>query len=232
MQRAVAEVEQLVDLALGLLHQHVLAGDADVGRAGLDVRRHVGGPHRDDPDVAEQQLAVVGAHLARVDPDRVEQVERLLEERAARNGDREAGSRHGAPLPALLAGQRDVQPLDRQREADRRQRPAEAAEQLVVAPAAADRHAERRVVDLEDRARVVAEAAHEPEVEDQPLGDARLQQRVDAAQALGRLGRRTVELGEHLRPAAQLRHAHEQLRRLGAEAERARPRAPGRRSRA
>ena len=40
-QRAEAEVEQLVDLALALLDQDVLAGDADVGGAGLDVGRHV-----------------------------------------------------------------------------------------------------------------------------------------------------------------------------------------------
>ena len=66
---AVAEVDQLVDLALPfgcrLLHQHVLAGDAEVGGAGLHVGGHVGGAHRDDADVLEQQLAVVLAHLAR-----------------------------------------------------------------------------------------------------------------------------------------------------------------------
>ena len=47
---AEAEVEQLVDDAVGLLEQHVLAGDADVGGAGLDVGRHVGGPHRHQGD--------------------------------------------------------------------------------------------------------------------------------------------------------------------------------------
>ena len=65
----VAEVEQLVDVALGLLHEHVLAGDADVGGAGLDVGGDVGGPHRHDPDLVEQQLAVVRADLGGVDPD-------------------------------------------------------------------------------------------------------------------------------------------------------------------
>ena len=44
---AVAEVEQLVDGPVGLLEQHVLAGDADVGGAGLDVGGHVGGAHGD-----------------------------------------------------------------------------------------------------------------------------------------------------------------------------------------
>ena len=38
----------LVHLALRLLHQHVLAGDADVRRSRLHVRRNVGGPHRHD----------------------------------------------------------------------------------------------------------------------------------------------------------------------------------------
>ena len=48
---------------------------------------------------------------------------------------------------------------------------AEAPEQLVVATAAADRRAERGVVDLEYRAGVVADRAHQPEVEDHALGD-------------------------------------------------------------
>ena len=46
-QCAEAEVEQLVDHPVGLLEQDVLAGDADVGGARLDVGRDVGGAHRD-----------------------------------------------------------------------------------------------------------------------------------------------------------------------------------------
>ena len=84
---AVAEVDELVDLALGLLHEHVLAGDADVRGAGLDVGGHVGGPHGDDADVLEQQLAVVVAHLAGVEAEPVQEVERLAEQRPARDGD-------------------------------------------------------------------------------------------------------------------------------------------------
>ena len=117
------------------------------------------------------------------------------------------------------------------READGRQRAAEAPEQVVVAPAAAERLAERRVVDVEDRARVVAQAAGQAEVEDDALGDRVLEQVEDVAQA--RAARRPPAPGgrvEHVGPAAQLRHAHEQLgvaRRRG----RARgPRARGRRS--
>ena len=41
------EVEQLVDRALGLLGEHVLARDPEVGGAGLHVGGDVGGPHRD-----------------------------------------------------------------------------------------------------------------------------------------------------------------------------------------
>ncbi len=91
---AVAEVQQLVDLALGLLGQHVLTRDADIRCARLDVGRHVGGAHRHDADVGEQELAVVGAHLARVDSDRVEAIQRALHQRAPRDGDRQARRAH------------------------------------------------------------------------------------------------------------------------------------------
>ena len=84
---AEAEVEQLVDDAVGLLEQHVLAGDADVGGAGLDVGGHVGGAHRHQGDALalEDQRARLAAHLAGVDADRVERVERLAEQGAARH---------------------------------------------------------------------------------------------------------------------------------------------------
>src|SRR3954470_20189905 len=91
---AVAEVEQLEDRALGLLHQDVLAGDPDVGGARLDVGRDVGRAHRDDAGVGEQQLAVVRADLGRVDVEPVEAVERLAEQRAARDGDRQPVAVH------------------------------------------------------------------------------------------------------------------------------------------
>ena len=81
---AVAEVDELVDLALGLLDQDVLAGDPEIGGAGLDVRGDVRRAHRHDPGLLEQQLAVVVAHLVGVEPEPVEQVERVLEQRAAR----------------------------------------------------------------------------------------------------------------------------------------------------
>ena len=61
----------------------------------------------------------------------------------------------------------------------------EAAEQVVVAAAPAEREADRRVVDLEHRARVVAELAHEAEVEYHPVRDAALgKQLVQLAQPL------------------------------------------------
>ncbi len=83
-----AEVEQLVDDAVGLLEQHVLAGDADVGGAGLDVGRHVGGPHRDQGDALgpEDQRARVAAQARAVSmPAASSDVERLAEQGAARN---------------------------------------------------------------------------------------------------------------------------------------------------
>ena len=114
---AVAEVEQLVDLALRLLEQHVLAGDADVGRAVLHVGRHVARAHGHDADVGEQQLAVVRAHLGGVDPEPVEQVERAVEERAARNRD---GERSVAHAERLLGRLREVHALHVERQPARR----------------------------------------------------------------------------------------------------------------
>ena len=84
---------------------------------------------------------------------------------------------------ALLARERDVQPVDAQRKTDRGQLAPEPAEQVVVATAAADRRAERGVVDLEDRAGVVADVAHEAEIEDHPLGHAGFEQLVHQPQA-------------------------------------------------
>src|SRR6478736_4714860 len=68
--------------------------------------------------------------------------------------------------------ERRVQLVDAEREPDRRQWPAEATEQVVVAPAAADRRSQRGIEDIEDGAGVIAEAAGQAEVEDDPLGDA------------------------------------------------------------
>src|SRR5579875_372441 len=94
----VAEVQQLVDLAIRLLQQDVLAGDADVGSAGRDVGRHVRRAHRDDPRLLEQQPPLVGAHRRGVEADRIEQVERLAEQRPARHRDPQS------PRLALFAG--------------------------------------------------------------------------------------------------------------------------------
>src|SRR3954452_21137909 len=115
------------------------------------------------------------------------------------------------PPLALFPGQGDVQPVDRQREADSGQWAAKAAEQVVVAPAAAERRAERRVVDVEDRARVVAEVANEAEVEDHARGDLRREQLVPAPQSRQRIGERAFSAVEHIWPAAQLWHPQEQL---------------------
>ena len=48
--RTEVQVEQLVDDPVALLQQHVLAGDPEVGGAGLDVGGHVGGAHRHQLD--------------------------------------------------------------------------------------------------------------------------------------------------------------------------------------
>src|SRR3954453_10120102 len=119
------------------------------------------------------------------------------------------------PLPSgVLPDERDVDALDVERPAARRQLAPEAAEQVVVAAAAAERHAERAVVDLEDRARVVAQRARHPEVEDDPPGRPGREPLVQAPQAAHRVGRRPRGQVEHLRAAAELRQAQEQVRGL------------------
>ena len=179
------------------------------------------------PDVAEQQLAVVGAHLGGVDAERVERVERVGEQRAARHGDRQAAKRftapRRAPRPASATCRRSTPSAKPTAGSGRPKR----AEQVVVAPAAADRLAERGVVDVEDGAGVVAEPARQPEVEDHALGDVRA--RAGRASRAGRPARRPAgprSPRATLGRAAQLRHPHEQVGGL----RRRRPAAPTSRS--
>ena len=118
--RAVAEVEQLVHLALGLLDQHVLAGDADVGGSGLDIGRHV--------------ATVASSRFRR---RRTAACDRSRGRRACRTPSRSSRSSvspNSAPRGTairsavhrpLLARQRDVHALDVQREPDCRLRLAE-----------------------------------------------------------------------------------------------------------
>ncbi len=139
---------------------------------------------------------------------------------------REQGAR-----PALLTGEGHVQAIDAQREADGGQAAPEAPEQLVVAPAAADRGAELGVVHVEHGARVVADVAHEAEVEDDALGDVGLEQLVDLAQAGDSLGDRAHPVGEHLGPAATLGHVEQQLGGLPREPRLGEPRSSPTKSR-
>ena len=155
----------------------------------------------------EDERARVAAQLGGVDPDPVEQVEacrrtapprqRELQAAVGLGADRTSNAAHRAALRGvvqpLLLGLGDVQALQVEREAGRRQRAAEAAHQLVVAAAAAEDVAERRVVDLEDRAGVVAEVAQQAEVEADPVGDAaraRARSNVAASRRGRALGRR------------------------------------------
>ena len=151
---AVVQVEQLVDLAVGLLEQHVLAGDADVGRAVLHVGGHVAGAHRHDPGPVEEQLAVVRADLRHVEPEPLEQVERPAEERAARH-------RHHQPVAHRSASSAAWAWCTRwtsRATPHAGQRTPEAPEQVVVAAAAAEGEAHGGVVDLEHGARCSSRA--------------------------------------------------------------------------
>ena len=49
----VAQIEELVEDPVGLLHQDVLAGDPEVGRSRLDVGGHVRRAHRDQDQAAD-----------------------------------------------------------------------------------------------------------------------------------------------------------------------------------
>ncbi len=124
-------------------------------------------------------------------------------ERAARDGDGEAQRLVHAPSASA-----SWRPLDGQREPDGGQRAAEAAQQLVVAPAAAQRGADPGRVDLEDRARVVAELAGQAEIEDHAVAHARRQQLDHRGELRARLAGQPVQ---HLRAAAQQRHARDPL---------------------
>src|SRR5579884_3806484 len=69
---------------------------------------------------------------------------------------------------ALLTGEGDVQALHAQGEPHGGQGPPELGQELVVAASAPDGNPQRRVIDLEHGAGVVAQAAHQPQVEDDP----------------------------------------------------------------
>ena len=85
------------------------------------------------------------------------------------------------------------------------------AQQLVVAAAAAERHAVGGVIDLKQRPGVVAEAAHQPQVEDDPLGHLGRQQAVDLAHAAERVVQRPLQPLQHLGAAAGVREAQQQV---------------------
>ena len=112
--------------------------------------------------------------------------------------------------PALLAGERDVQTVDAEREPHRRQPASEAPEQIVVTSAAADWCSESGVVDLEHRAGVVADVAHETEVEDDALSDGRVEELVDPPHARDGLVGLRRGVAQRLGPAPALGHVEEQ----------------------
>ncbi len=148
-----------------MLEEHVLAGDAEGGSAALHVRRHVGRAHRDDPELREVQTAILLTHDGRVDAERVEQIEGVLEHGAAGTA-KESPSQGVDELMRHLRILCTVHPVDASAKPTARAVIAEATHELVVAPAAAERLAQRRVHDFEDEARVVVEAPHEAEVDD------------------------------------------------------------------
>ncbi len=176
---AVAEVDELVDLALGLLHQHVLAGDPDDRRR--PPRRRSARPTAASSRSRPRRTAACGRSRGpRACRGRAGRAGRACRSNSAPRGTairRLVHCRRSSPVSAMCSRSTlSANPTA----GSGRPKPAE---QLVVAPAAADRHAVRGVVDLEHRAGVVAEAPHQPEVEDDPLGDLGREQRVHGAHA-------------------------------------------------
>ena len=117
----VAQVEQLIHVATGLagvwrglLEQHVLAGDPQVGGPCLDVRRYVGRPHRDHADVLEQEPAVVGAQLTDVETELREQLDRVVEQGPPGHRDRELADRIHRAAPSVVGeGRSSIAPVPR-----------------------------------------------------------------------------------------------------------------------
>ncbi len=88
------EVEQLVHIGLPL-QQHVAAHDSEVGRAALDVHRHVGragGDVRGPIRAVHNQLAAEIQQWINREPGSLKRLKRLIKERSPRHAD---GQIHG-----------------------------------------------------------------------------------------------------------------------------------------
>ena len=96
-----AKIERLIQTRSTMLQQHVLAGDADVGRAVLDVRRHIGGAQHDKRYVRtigrNDQFAGRRQVLVRHETGGRQQRQRLVEDAPLRERDGQGG--HPAILP-------------------------------------------------------------------------------------------------------------------------------------
>ena len=94
---AVGEVEDLVDDPVRLLlEQHVLAGDPEVGRAGLDVGGHVGGSHGHQGEAVRcRRRASASRPASRRCRARSRPARRASRPRAPRAGSRASAARPG-----------------------------------------------------------------------------------------------------------------------------------------
>ena len=100
-QRPIPRSTRLVEAFAAVLEQHVLAGDARVGRAVLHVGRHVRWTHHEEADVGvarrEDQLARSLGILVRDDARLREQRQRLVEDAALGERDGERGQGGAGP---------------------------------------------------------------------------------------------------------------------------------------
>ena len=194
----------------------------EVGGACLDVGGDVRGAHRDDADVLEQELAIVLADLAGVEPEAVEQVERLREQRPARNRDSQLA--HGRCLGRGRVPRWSARCAAARRSARTRRRAAVAR----TAPAARrsvrrSRSGRRRRGRRPGRSRRCSSrgCGSGPRSKMIRLGDLGREQRMDGAHP-GDRGVRAVPARSSSTsgPPRRLRHAEQQLGVVGVDAER------------
>ena len=137
--------------------------------------------------------------------------------------DEDLGTRHGQLDPLRLEGEEE--PVHVDGEAGGRGGVSEAAEDLVVPPSAADVRPEAGRVPLEVDPRVVVEAPHLAEVQDDVVGEpVGGQQPVDLAERQDRaLGARVLDEGagppDRLGPAVQVGEGEEEVGRRRRDAE-------------
>ena len=111
------QVERLIEAVAAVFVEHVLAGDAEVGGAVLDVGGDVAGAHDDEPHVgavgADDELARGLGVLGRRNAGRRQQRQGFFEDAALGQGEGDSGVGH----VGFMSGMRSSRPSSRARRA-------------------------------------------------------------------------------------------------------------------